>query len=42
MESKIESLKALKLKAEKSGNVRLKESLEAKIKLLSNAKTVTK
>lgn len=42
MEAKIEKLKELKRKAEKNGDTRLKESLENKIKALSNSKTVTK
>tara|TARA_R100000789_G_scaffold92402_1_gene90937 strand:- start:1076 stop:1204 length:129 start_codon:yes stop_codon:yes gene_type:complete len=42
METKIEQLKALREKAENNGDARLKESLDRKIKLLSNSKTVTK
>ncbi len=42
MESKLEKLKALRRKAEKNGDERLKDSLDNKIKILSNAKTVTK
>jgi hypothetical protein len=42
MKAKIEKLKDLRRKAEKNGDERLKESLDNKIKSLSNSKTVTK
>lgn len=42
MEAKIEKLKDLRRKAEKNGDERLKESLDNKIKALSNYKTVIK